>query len=160
MHKSGGEMQMFKCPYSKWCEQHKEFAPLALRVGLGVLFLLQGIGKVGNVAGVGGFFTSLGIPSWLAPIVAWTELLGGILLLAGALTRYAAGVLSVIMVVALLTAHRADFFAMKIGGFALVFVSLGGLVALKLLGAGPLSVDSILFKKEHHEEHIEHKKKH
>jgi putative oxidoreductase len=89
----------------------------------------------------------------MASVVAWCEFLGGILLLAGLFTRFVAAVLSIILTVALLTAHRTALMAFDMKGIGLAFICLGGMLALKILGGGPLSLDRVIFKKKHHEEH-------
>lgn len=60
-----------------------------VRILFGVLFLIHGIAKLqmglGNVAG---WFNSIGLPGGLGYVVAWVELIGGVLLIAGFATRY------------------------------------------------------------------------
>lgn len=60
-----------------------------MRVVLGIIFLVHGISKMqmglGNTAG---WFSSLGMPGFTAYIVAFLELIGGIALIIGLLTRY------------------------------------------------------------------------
>ena len=63
-----------------------------LRIVLGIAFVLHGWAKLsGGIDGVAGFFGSLGIP--LPGLMAWVvtivELVGGLLLIAGALTQIA-----------------------------------------------------------------------
>jgi putative oxidoreductase len=60
-----------------------------MRVLLGILFMAHGISKFqmgfGNTAG---WFGSIGIPEFVAYIVAFLELIGGIALIIGVATRY------------------------------------------------------------------------
>ena len=81
--------------------------PLALRIYLAPIFILAGTNKLSNVENVGYWFASLGIPApelmaWLAGL---TELIGGVLLIAGLAVRWIAVPLMVTMVVAATTAH-------------------------------------------------------
>ena len=80
-------------------------APLRLAVGL--VFLMHGGQKlfVFGVAGVAGFFGNLGIPAPMAAavVVSLVEFLGGIALVLGFLTRWAALLLAINMLVAVLT---------------------------------------------------------
>jgi len=64
----------------------------ALRLGLGVLFLVHGLTKVFvfTIPGTMGFFESVGFPGVLAIPVIAAEVLGGAALLLGIGTRWAA----------------------------------------------------------------------
>jgi uncharacterized membrane protein YphA (DoxX/SURF4 family) len=81
--------------------------PLALRLYLAPIFILAGSNKLANAENVGHWFASLGIPApelmaWLAGL---TELIGGVLLIAGLGVRWIAVPLMVTMVVAAAAAH-------------------------------------------------------
>jgi putative oxidoreductase len=62
-----------------------DYAGLILRVGLGTMFIAHGLLKVlvFTLPGTVGFFESVGFPGWTAYVVAYGEIAGGILLLAG-----------------------------------------------------------------------------
>ena len=66
-----------------------EYAALILRVGLGVMFVAHGLLKVMvfTLPGTAGFFESVGFPGWLAYVVAFAEIGGGALLIAGVAVR-------------------------------------------------------------------------
>ena len=66
-----------------------EYAALLLRIGLGAMFVAHGLLKVMvfTLPGTAGFFEQIGFPGWLAYIVAFAEIGGGILLLAGIAVR-------------------------------------------------------------------------
>ena len=76
-----------------------------MRVVIGILFVFHGVDKfqmgLGNVEG---WFSSIGIPGFLAYVVAIAELVGGILLIIGLFTRYVSGLLIVILVGAIFSA--------------------------------------------------------
>ncbi|MGD8308721.1 MAG: DoxX family protein [Chromatiales bacterium] len=81
--------------------------PLALRIYLAPIFILAGSNKLSNVENVAWWFGSIGIPApelmvWVAGL---TELVGGILLVAGLATRWIALPLMFAMAVAAVTAH-------------------------------------------------------
>ena len=122
-------------------------AQLVTRLAFGQAFALTGFGKLANLDRTVDFFGSLGIPfpSLQAPLVGAVELLGGILLVLGAGTRAAAGLLVGTMLVALLTAHGADLAAgLRLGaGFdeAAPVPYLVAALWLAAKGGGPLSVD-------------------
>lgn len=130
-------------------ENQKPLALLLGRLGVGLVFLSTGWGKVHNVEKVTQFFTELGIPApgFHAVLVGWSELLCGAALVIGLLTRLATIPLIVSMIVAILTAKRADIH----GFFDLVafeeFTYLVLLVMIAILGPGNWAVDRYLAKK-------------
>ncbi|HEY1693325.1 MAG TPA: DoxX family protein [Polyangiaceae bacterium] len=124
-------------------------APLLGRLGVGLLFLSTGWGKVHDIDKVTGFFTSLGIPAphFQAYLVGYSELFCGAALVLGLLTRLATIPLVVSMLVAILTAKWHELH----GLFDLVgfdeFTYLVVLVMIAILGPGALSVDAVLVKR-------------
>jgi putative oxidoreductase len=62
-----------------------QIAALLLRLALGTMFLAHGLLKVMvfTLPGTVGFFEQVGFPGWLAYIVTFAEIGGGVLLLAG-----------------------------------------------------------------------------
>src|SRR5262245_61158580 len=126
--------------------------PLLTRLVIGQAFFFTGRGKLGNPEGVASFFTELGIPfpAANAAFISRLEYYGGMLLIAGVLTRVVALLLSSSMTVALMTADRADFVAalLNTGDKGLTdvvpFVYLLFLVWLVIFGPGALSLDALL----------------
>ncbi len=121
---------------------------LLIRVALGVVFFMHGWQKlfVFGVAGTAGFMASLGLPLPTVNAVAITavELVGGLMLVAGAGTRLVGALLSFSMLVAVVTAHAANGFFLPSGyEFAMTL----GLVSLAvvLTGAGRYSLDARIF---------------
>lgn len=124
----------------------KTITPLVLRLGLGVIFMLHGVQKVSAEHDWGaGWDTSGNFHASLQMLVAYSELLGGIAVTIGFLTRLAALGISVIMVGAIATVHAQNGFYLSNGGFeynlALIIICL----AIILLGPGPVSLDRLLF---------------
>lgn len=123
--------------------------PLLARIVLGVVFVQSGWGKLHDLPRVVDYFASLGIPApqLQAPFVAGVELAGGALLLAGLFTRVASVPLAATMVVAIVTAKRADV-ASASDLFAIVeFLYLLLLGALAASGGGALSLDALLVRR-------------
>jgi putative oxidoreductase len=85
-------------------------ARLAVRIAIGLEFFGSGLGKLGRVSGRIQFFRSLGIPGAeiLAPLVASTELVCGVLIAGGLATRTAAVMLCGVMTVAIVTAAAPE----------------------------------------------------
>jgi putative oxidoreductase len=118
-----------------------------LRVVTGVIFLMHGWQKLTDfgVSGVTGMFTGLGIPlpHVFAIIVTAVELVGGAMLIIGLGTRWAALLISVDMVVAILLVHlRNGFFSPK--GIEHPLSLLAAALCLVLAGSGAGSVDEVI----------------
>ena len=67
----------------------QEYAALILRVSLGIMFIAHGLLKimVFTLPGAAGFFESVGFPGWMAYVVAYAEVGGGLLLISGFAVR-------------------------------------------------------------------------
>ncbi|MGF9563306.1 DoxX family protein [Neorhizobium sp. JUb45] len=116
------------------------YAALILRLSLGILFLAHAGLKifVFTPAGTAGFFSSLGLPGWLAYVtIAW-ELVGALALILGVLPRLAAIALIPILLGAIFTVHGAAgfFFNNPNGGWEFPAFWIIGLIALALIGDG------------------------
>ncbi|MCJ1705786.1 DoxX family protein [Rathayibacter sp. VKM Ac-2926] len=121
---------------------------LVLRLALGAVFLAHGWQKIAvdGLAATTEGFGAMGIPfaAVLAPVAAFTELLGGAAIIVGLLTRIAAAGLAITALVALVVVHLPSGFFAATGGIEFVLVLAAGAVALALTGAGRLSVDALL----------------
>lgn len=87
-----------------------------------------------------GFLAHLGTPAphLAAPLSVWAQLLCGLLVLAGAATRWAGVVMAVNFLVALGLAHRGTPFQQDIAPLAMLACAL----YFTLHGAGPLSLEA------------------
>lgn len=130
-----------------------DFVPGVLtRLIVGFAFFDSGRGKLANMENTVSFFTDIGIPfpELNAAFVSRLEYYGGMLLLAGLLTRVVALFLSSTMIVALLTADRQGFMealtrAGEIGLSDIAPFVLGVLLSwLVVKGPGLLSLDTLL----------------
>ena len=123
-------------------------APLAVRITVGVVFMGTGWTKLHNLPAITKNFTALGIPApeIITPFVSGVEFVGGILLLVGLLTRFAAVPLMVVMVVAIISAKLNDIDSLEtLLGFEEVsyFVMFAWLA---IAGPGPVSLDHFVLK--------------
>jgi putative oxidoreductase len=120
----------------------KNFADLAGRVLLAVLFLIAGIGKLGDYAGTQAYMTSTGVPGALLPLVIALELGGGALVVAGLWTRPIALALGAFTVLAALLFHANFADPMQQIMFLKNLSIAGGFLLLAANGAGAWSVDA------------------
>ena len=139
---------------SVWFRCLSSSAPLAtilLRLSVGLVFLSEGIQKFLFPAALGvGRFMKIGIPApeILAPFVGVFEIVCGLLVLLGLLTRWAAVPLIVNMLVAIATTKipillKSGFWAMAHESRTDFAMLLGSLFLL-IVGAGAWSVDARL----------------
>ncbi|WP_025680534.1 DoxX family protein [Paenibacillus massiliensis] len=117
---------------------------LLVRLMTGVIFLVHGMQKFQGLEGTAGFFSSIGIPGPLAPVVAAIELLGGIALILGLGTRFAGAALTVIMLGVLLTAKMGQPYMSLEFDLIVLFASL----QQALVGSGQYGLDAVLFRKK------------
>lgn len=111
-----------------------------LRVTLGLLFLAHAGLKifVFTPAGTAQFFASLGLPGVLAYLTIAVEVIGGVALILGVMTRVAALVLVPVLLGAIVTVHgpAGFFFTNAGGGWEYLALWIVALVALALAGDG------------------------
>lgn len=121
--------------------------PLVARLIVGWVFIQSGSGKLGNLAQVAGFFESVGLSPSLAGFVAVTELVAGILLIAGLGTRLASIPLIITMIVALkaVVGPNLKGFAALLATQELLFIVL--LLWLMIAGPGKLALDTLVAAK-------------
>lgn len=123
-------------------------APLAARITVGVVFMGTGWTKLTHLPQIIKNFTALGIPApeILTPFVSGVEFVGGILLLLGLLTRFAAVPLMIVMVVAIASAQwenvqsLEDFLGLEEVSYFVLFAWLA------IAGPGPISLDHFVLK--------------
>jgi putative oxidoreductase len=81
-----------------------EIGALLLRVTLGALLLAHGIVKFqGGIENIVGWFSSIGLPGFLAYAVGLLEVIGGVALIIGLGTKIVSALISLLMVGAILT---------------------------------------------------------
>lgn len=125
-------------------EQYYDVAILLLRIGVGVIFIVAGWGKLTGIEGTQGFFANIGIPAagLMAWVVALVEFVGGLMVLVGLYLRVPALLLAMVMVVAIFTVKLEQGFSALRIDLTLMLMSL----ALFILGSGKISFEH-LFKR-------------
>ncbi len=116
--------------------------PLLLRFGLAVIFIYHGLALVQEDGGTNWAKKMQDPPPKIVQaLAAWGQLIGGIAMAVGFLTRLAAVGLAIIMIGAVATVHWTHGFNIQEGGYEYNFVILVICAALILMGPGPLAVD-------------------
>ena len=120
-----------------------------LRIVAGFLFAAHGWQKFNEftIAGTQAAFAQMGVPAanLAAPVIATLELVGGVALILGVLTRVFAALLAVNMLGALFLVHAPAGIYAATGGYELVLILAAAALAVALVGAGKVSVDKVLF---------------
>lgn len=123
---------------------------LIVRLVIGLIMAAHGAQKLfgwfngPGLEGFAGGLERLGVRPgrpW-AMIAGVVEFGGGLLVAAGLLTPVAALFLAGDLLVAMLTVHITKGFWNSNGGYEYPLALIGGLVALSLIGPGPLSIDA------------------
>src|SRR4051812_20513071 len=121
-------------------------APLSLlgRLGLSLVFIISGWGKIAGYAATQGYMESKGLPGVLLPLVIALELGGGLAILGGFFTRWIAIAIAVFSVASALLFH-ADFAdpAQAINFWKNIAMA-GGFLMLAANGPGAWSLDALL----------------
>jgi putative oxidoreductase len=128
-------------------EKVSSFAPLPIRVIAGIAFIMHGLPKLSNLHGTQGFFGSQGLPPELALPVSLLELIGGIVLIVGILTRIA----SILFIIEMMSTTFILKFSHGFsgpGGFELDAIMLSITISLLLSGPGRISIERDLLKRE------------
>ncbi len=124
-----------------------DYGKLILRLALGVLILLHGISKLtGGIGFISDMVTAHGLPAQFAYLVYIGEVLAPAMIIVGLLTRPAALVIVINMLVALWLVHQQQLGLLnKNGGWELELqgMYLFGAMALVFLGAGRISVGGV-----------------
>lgn len=131
----------------RYLDRLQPLALLVMRLSLGAIMTAHGYHKVfGGLHNFAHMVGGMGLPAWLGYLAAFTEFLGGLLILAGFFTRLAAFALCIDLVVAIWKVHlhnglmgapdRPGFeFPLAVGALAF---------ALIFFGAGPIAFDHVL----------------
>lgn len=131
----------------RYLDRLQPLALLVMRLALGAIMVAAGYHKVfGGLHQHAHFVAGLGLPGWLGYVSAFTEFLGGLLLLAGFFTRPAAFAVCLNLSVAIWKVHLHNGL---IGSpdrpgyeFPLAVAALA--FGLIFFGGGPIALDHVL----------------
>jgi putative oxidoreductase len=115
---------------------------LAGRVSLAAIFLLSGVGKVGQYAGTQAYMAAAGVSSQWLPLVIALEVGGALAIILGWRTRAAALILAGFTLLAAVLFHSAFAEQIQMILFLKNVAIAGGFLLLFVHGAGPWSLDA------------------
>jgi putative oxidoreductase len=121
------------------------FGPLPIRILAGITFMAHGLPKFEDITGTQGFFGNIGLPPELALPIGLLEVIGGIFLIVGILTRISAALLIIDMIGAIVLVKLPDGF---VGGYELESLLIAISVSLLLTGPGRISIEYDVLKRE------------
>jgi putative oxidoreductase len=144
-----------KTIFKNLLESSASFAPLALRIPVGIIFMAHGAQKLFGwfggygLEGTGGWMESIGLaPGFLMALLAGSaEFFGGLFILLGLLTRLSSVALAFTMVVAIFSVHFANGLFMSNNGYEFGLALLAASVSLAFSGSGKFSLDNKLSEK-------------
>ncbi len=127
---------------------------LGLRLVTGVIFIAHGLPKFGFMGGGGlegtaAWLGGMGVPLPMlnAVLVASSETVGGVMLIAGFMTRFAAATQVIAMLVAIFMVHWSNGFTAN-GGYQWALLMAAAAFTLMMDGAGRHSVDRMMSGKD------------
>jgi putative oxidoreductase len=127
----------------RYLDRLQPLALLVMRLALGAVMTGHGYHKVfGGLHHHVQFVTSLGLPGWTAYLSAFAEFFGGILVLIGLFTRFAALAICIDLSVAIAKVHFHNGL-MGQGGYEFPLALAALAFGLIFLGAGSIAFDHI-----------------
>ena len=121
----------------KKLNQRPEVGWFLVRLGLAAVFIVHGWAKLADLPGTVGFFSALGLPTFLAYVVAVIEFGGGLAMLLGIFARVAGALLAIVMLGAIITVKFKLGFT---GGYEFDLMLLLAALAVAAAGPGRLSI--------------------
>ncbi|MCG3728811.1 DoxX family protein [Vibrio cincinnatiensis] len=137
---------------NKLIQTGTSYAPLALRIPVGIILMAHGAQKLFGwfggygLEGTGQWMASIGLEPgvFMAFLAGSGEFFGGLFLLIGLLTRPAALVTAFTMIVAIFTVHIDNGLFMANNGYEFGLALLAATVSLLISGAGNMSIDRLI----------------
>ena len=114
---------------------------LIARISISILFLLNGIFKINNFEGTGGWMESFGLPGSLIFPAIILEIVGPILIIIGYQTRIAAAALSLFCIATAIIFHNDFSDQMQLTAFLKNIALAGGFLFLVVNGAKGYCLD-------------------
>lgn len=131
----------------RYLDRFQPLALLVMRLALGAIMIAHGYQKVFHeLTHFAHAVGSMGLPSWLGYVAAFTELLGGVLIFVGFFTRAAAFAVCINLCVALWKVHLHNGLmgSPDHPGYEFPLAAATLAFALICFGAGPIAIDHIV----------------
>ena len=149
---------MNKTRFHRVIETRAGWAPLALRLAAGTIFVAHGVQKLfgwfggPGLEGTAGWMASIGLEPGLAMalLAGGAEFFGGLALIVGLLVRPAGIVLGFTMLVAIFAVHWSNGLFMANNGYEFALSLFAISVALVFSGGGKASLDDVLSRRVDH----------
>jgi putative oxidoreductase len=109
---------------------------------MAIMFIQSGVEKIFGYAGAQGYMEAAGVPGVLLPLVILTEAGGGLCVLLGLFTRWAAIALAGFCVLAAILFHWQPGEMMQMINFMKNITIAGGFLVLAGAGPGALALDN------------------
>lgn len=119
---------------------NSDLAILFVRLAIGIPFINAGLLKFQNMDMVISGFASMGLPVFVAYLVAYCEFIGGIVVVLGIFVRYAGVILAIIMISAISMVHIQNGYSLANGGYEYTLLLLFLGLSLLTSGAGKYSI--------------------
>ncbi len=120
----------------------QNFILFVARIGLSLIFILSGIGKIMAYSATARVLAEHGLAPGLLPLVIFAELGGGLAILCGLLTRWASAGLFIYTILAALIFHNHLADHAQWINFMKNLAIAGGFLALAVQGPGGFSLDA------------------
>ena len=120
----------------------EKFAAPIGRLFIALIFVMSGLSKMGSYSGVTGWMEAMGVPGALLPLVIALEVLGGLAVIIGWKTRYAALLLSGFCLLSALVFHSNFAEQNEMMHFMKNLALSGGFLFLVAQGGGNYSLDN------------------
>ena len=128
------------------------FGPLIVRVVLGALFIINGWPKLVNLEQTQGFFDMMGLPADLALLIGLLEVVGGLFLILGLLTRIVALLFAIEMISAFIIVNISNVVVLpegyELGLLSIPILFMAISISLMLTGPGRFSIEWNIIKRE------------
>jgi putative oxidoreductase len=120
----------------------QNFAAPTGRFFLAIMFFISGITKISQYAGTQGYMEAMGVSGALLPLVILVEVMGGLAIILGWKTKYAAIALTGFSILSAILFH-ADFSNQaEMTNFMKNIAIAGGFLTLFVHGPGAFSIDN------------------
>ncbi|HKX20495.1 MAG TPA: DoxX family protein [Nitrososphaeraceae archaeon] len=118
---------------------------LPVRIMAGVIFIAHGLPKFFGISQGYGFFQSVNLPAELFVPIALLEVIGGLAILIGILTRIASALLIIEMLGAILSVKLSKGF---VGGYEFELLLISICLSLVIMGPGRISIENSILRRE------------